>query len=128
MGPNNYKIGGKDGEILHRHIDQLKRKSLRPPVTCPSELNSEHSTNSINELPTTKEVGDVRSEQVASRDEPGGLVGSEVELVPEVLASEKVSDTPGSPIFEDASPNVTPPLQGRPIWQCRLRKLIKHYD
>ncbi|CAH2074977.1 unnamed protein product, partial [Iphiclides podalirius] len=95
---------------------------------CRFQQNSERSINSIDELPMTKEVGDVRSEQVASRDEPGGLVGSEVELVPEVSASKNLSDSPGSPVFEDALPNVTPPLQGRPIRQCRLRKLIKHYD
>ncbi|XP_049871194.1 uncharacterized protein K02A2.6-like [Pectinophora gossypiella] len=123
VGPSNFRVKGKDGVMVHRHIDQLhKRPNGRLSlVTTTANLGQQSSTNSQPNH-TGLEVGspqksDGQSEQTTDEARVGSPAteqGAQPSGVDRGAAT--------SPDWQFASPTVTPP-RTRPIRQCRLNKV-----
>ncbi|XP_045781590.1 uncharacterized protein LOC123878463 [Maniola jurtina] len=129
-GPSNYKVRGQDGDLVHRHIDQLKKRSTRFSLACPTtSLNQESSTDPQSPAALSEQVQPERSTRgdIEAPVTPGSSTGSD-----------KVhTNTPASPEFQDAVESNESPAQTRrrstspahaitpeprPLRQCRIRK------
>lgn len=119
LGSCDYKVVGKDGETVHRHIDQIrKRPSGRPRLSLisgPGNLGEKSDTSSQtidggvcgNDL-TVRSEGSTEQAQLDDRNDKD-------------LSIEEETSTSHSPGTTSASPTVSPP-NTRPIRQCRLNK------
>lgn len=117
-GTNDYKILDDKGNVHHRHLDQLKRRTrsslVVPTGTRPSSVDPQTLEPDIQaEIPSERTV--VRGEQLG---EPGGKIGTNTESVEDL----------GMPISEDfTTPPTTPvPTQPRPVRSCRVGKTINY--
>lgn len=131
LGPSDYKLRGSRGEVIHRHIDQLKRRSDRQSLeyaTPNLEVDNESSTNS--EL----EPSVLLSDRETAEHPPSGSVTPP----PANTESSSLSKSPhsgtacgtepgGSPVFLDALPADSPSQpQTRPVRQCRVNKVPRY--
>ncbi|XP_061724707.1 uncharacterized protein K02A2.6-like [Cydia pomonella] len=122
LGPSNYKVLGDDGETVHRHIDQLRKRSvngrlslaatttaIEPSDTLGTDSQGHRSVSA--ETPVTPVR--VRAEtSAASADESRGTAQT----------ASSGSASPASPEWQFASPRASTPARARPIRQCRLNK------
>ncbi|XP_053619962.1 uncharacterized protein K02A2.6-like [Plodia interpunctella] len=120
VGPSNYKIRDKHGEVLHRHIDQLRRRTGgRSSLACPdTEFNTSQNESSTNSEPqiALPDAGDAaQSEEI--NDEAGK---AETPLKGSVVSGLNRRDAPASPEFQDALPTVTTPPPSRPVLRTHL--------
>ncbi|KOB64286.1 Silkworm transposon mag-like protein [Operophtera brumata] len=111
LGPSNFKVIGEEGTPVHRHIDQLKRRtrsSLVHPDPESPKLDSDLliGQDHFQDAEDDEEV--TQSEQAAQRDVPSQSPKSSPVMSPEPL--EPPSDKPPTK------------LSPRPIRQCRLNK------
>ncbi|XP_045778737.1 uncharacterized protein K02A2.6-like isoform X1 [Maniola jurtina] len=129
-GPSNYKVRSQDGDLVHRHIDQLKKRSTRFSLACPTtSLNQESSTDPQSPAALSEQVQPERSTRgdIEAPVTPGSSTGSD----------KAHTNTPASPEFQDAVESNESPAQTRrrstsparaitpeprPLRQCRIRK------
>lgn len=128
LGQSNYKVVSEDGSLVHRHIDQLKRRSRRSLVyTNPDAITSESRSPSF--LPELQDKDFDSSDSFV--DAESGTAKSEQPqcLSPEIsLKSEPCDRTTNEgnvglefrESIQDLSSTSKP--GSRPIRQCRLRK------
>ncbi|XP_013147927.1 PREDICTED: uncharacterized protein K02A2.6-like [Papilio polytes] len=107
LGSSNYKVRNNDGEIVHRHIDQLRRRPSegRRSLAC--------TTSDLD-----RQAGDIADSQVA---DPGVSEAEEVESESPAGASQPASGPQPVP----ASPGgecLPSPARIRPVRQCRLKR------
>lgn len=119
LGQNDFSVVGIDGSLVHRHIEQLRKRSSRSSLACavPIETNM---TPEGNREPDSPAGG--QSEVSAGTGSPvtpsRGMAREEG-----VLAGSRVKSL-SSPEWNFGSPESSPPVaspQARPLRQCRLR-------
>lgn len=128
MGGTDYKVTDSSGNTIHRHVDQLRRRS-RSSLVCP--LDSARAN--VGQVDGYASIGGgVRSEPSpgTARQDPSVLspsrgvaegedVDSECFRTPEKEVSSSIVASPQDQVpASPAAPVPTPP--GRPIRRCRL--------
>ncbi|KAJ8711148.1 hypothetical protein PYW07_008390 [Mythimna separata] len=121
VGPSNYKVRGSGGEIVHRHIDQIKRRSVRQSLMSVPEIDQQVVTNPGLDRGNEPSVLREGVQSAQSTDEPGLRSPPPARELGEV--AEAVSPAaPPSPEFQDALPSVVSPQpQERLVRQCRIK-------
>jgi transposase InsO family protein len=123
-GSGDYTVRGLDGCLLHRHVEQIRRRSsstqsLAYPAS--GALEPEVRTNLSGIRVHEPNVEPSEATQGSPAVQP-------IEAASSAAVEPQGSHTPsppGSPVFQDALPSVSPPAQVRPFRQCRLRGISR---
>ncbi|CAK1591611.1 unnamed protein product [Parnassius mnemosyne] len=120
LGSSNFKVEGKDGEIIHRHIDQLRKRQSNSRLSLAS-------TTPILDQQSTRDSQEVHwpigSSSPARRSEGSAEAtsSSPIEVRSGVDQSKLEGAIPESPERQFSLPLGATP-RARPVRKCRLNK------
>lgn len=124
LGQSNFRVIGKDGETVHRHIDQLRKRPSsysRPSLASTTlGLDDRSSTDSHTPLSDCEARTPRRGQSEGSsgaRESPRGMADQ-----PGGRSREVEGALSASPEWGFASPTVSPP-RSRPMRQCRINNV-----
>jgi hypothetical protein len=124
LGETDYNVSDSDGNVIHRHIDQLRRRT-RSSIVCPignreiteatgGQSPRVHSRSSGSERPadTTSPTFDASPGRSTAPGDDDGL---------ECFSTPGKGDGTGDEQTQQPSPSLVP-SRSRPIRQCRMKK------
>ncbi|XP_050562619.1 uncharacterized protein K02A2.6-like [Spodoptera frugiperda] len=110
LGPSNYRVQGQSGEIVHKHIDQLRRRTgnrLSVAASGPSITERSDTDSQTISREDGKEIG----ERVQSERSPERVVTSRDVASPARLSRDTPVDVQPSAESQVALPQVSQPPQ-----------------
>ncbi|XP_048484533.1 uncharacterized protein K02A2.6-like [Plutella xylostella] len=126
LGPKNMEVRGIDGSQVHRHVDQLRRRS-RNSLVFPAK-DKQENPNVVN----TSDTADVvtvgvspRGSEAQSERGAGSVTPARAQAPPPATPSGSPEESADQFLSPESSPASVPP-QSRPIRTCNLHKNPKY--
>lgn len=116
LGPSNFKVIGQGGDEVHRHVDQIKRRS-RSSLVCPNPehtMTEERTLESANLTPLPVTLQNTQQESPVTACSPPAPL----------ITPEPSEPSPDDQMVHLRGPN-TP--RRRPVRKCTLTKKIYQY-
>ncbi|XP_049886457.1 uncharacterized protein K02A2.6-like [Pectinophora gossypiella] len=128
LGASNYKVIGEAGETVHKHINQLRKRSGSNRLSMVSTVTLKSEQSNTDSQPSGSGIGTDSPVARQSEGSPGlGTPGSSSSSIVEEMgnAHSEETDPLASPEWHFTSPTTSPP-RTRPIRTCRIKNIPKY--